>query len=79
MTQTYMKRIWLPSIKITNGRYGIFDSRGSDTYIAATVDDELTHSDATNWLMKEALKLKEKNVQYVVYMNSVAKKVTEEV
>lgn len=79
MTQTYMKRIWLPTIIITDNRYGIYNSRGNDTYIGAAVDDEMTHSAATNWLIKEALQLKKQNVEYVFYMNSFEKKVTEEV
>ena len=79
MTQTNIKRIWLPTITFTDNRYGIYDSRGNNTYIGATVDDEMTHTAATNWLIKEALKLKMKNVEYVVYMNSFEKKVTEEV
>ena len=79
MTQTYMKRIWLPTIIITDNRYGIYDSRGNDTYIGAAVDNEMTHSAATNWLIKEALQLKKKIVEYVFNMNSFEKKVTEEV
>ena len=79
MTQTNIKRYWLPTIVYTDNRNGIYDSRGNNTYIGATVDDEMSHIAATNWLIKEALKLKMKNVEYVVYMDSFEKKVTEEV